>query len=537
MKGLTKILSLILAVIFAATGLTLAVSAAGEGSLTITGYEDFAVVTSCRTSATGVIDIPSTKNGLPVTRIGNGAFEDCSMITQVNIPSSVTHVGDNAFSSCTALRKIVFDGSECTIGIQAFSSCSDLAEITLPSGLKKIPDEAFAGCVSLSGIVIPETVEVIGKEAFRICTKLTYIYIPASVKVIKKNAFLSCNGATSYNVASGNTVYSSANGVLYGPYQSPYDTDFSNPVADKTLIQYPSGSAVTSYTVSADTLIIGDYAFGGNNKLTSVKLPNGLEKIDSYAFYECSSLSAVNIPSTVTEIGSLAFGKCTALKSVTISASVKAFESAFYASGLESVVFANGVKVIDTKSFDECRKLKSVTIPSGVEEIKLGAFYNCTSLGSVEIPSSVKTIENAAFGGCTNLKLIVEDGSAAHKYAVNNNIPFEIKAVIPDPPVDPTDPVVKRVTGIKINSIPVKLDYNYKDTIDTSGLSIKVYYSEGEPEILYSDFDVSPKTCTNRGIQTVTVEYEKFTDTFEVNVTFTVLQWIIWILLLGFLWY
>ena len=560
MKGIYKITCLLLAVIFMASGMTFAAFAAGENALTITAYDGFAAVTSCRATASGIIDVPSTKDGLPVTRINDGAFENCSSITQVNIPASVTYVGDNAFDSCTSLKSVVFSGGECTIGQKAFISCSALTEITLPSALKEIPNEAFAGCTSLLDITIPSTVEVIGKEAFRICGKLTDIAISSSVKVIKKNAFLGCTSVTSYTVASENSVYSSSNGVIYGPYESQYDSDIESPVTDKALIQYPAGNANTSYTVEEETLIIGDYSFGGNKKLVSVILPDGLEMIDSYAFNECSALSDVVIPSTVTEIGSQAFGKCTSLKSITVPASVEKFDSAFYMAGLEEVTFENGIKTIDSKSFEGCKSLVNVTIPSSVEEIKFGAFYGCTALETVEIPACVTSIGVNAFGNCTDVKLIVVRDSAAYTYAVENDIPYEIKntAEPTEPETTPTQPTTqtpaesttepttkptepestkKTITSISIESLPIKLDYNYKDAIDTTGLSIKVHYSDGTYDIVDSGLTISPERCTQRGKQTVTVEFESFTAEFNVDVSFTILQWIIWILLLGFLWY
>lgn len=557
MKKIAKMISVFLAMVFVFAGMSVSVYAAGEDNLTITVYDDFAAVTSCRTYASGVIDIPSSKDGVPVVMISNYAFEDCSKITQVNIPESVTKVGDNAFESCTSLQKVVFTGTSCTVGTAAFKYCSALTEITLPSALKNIPDEAFYGCTALASLSIPDTVEVIGKEAFRICSGITQFDIPASVNVIKKNAFLGCSAVTAYNVAEGNSVYSSVDGVLYGPYESAYDTDISSPVTDKTLIQYPAAKAGTSYAVQSGTVIIGDYAFSGNKNIASVTLPAGVKAIDAYAFNECSSLSQINFPSTLTEIGSQAFGRCSSLKSVTIPASVTDFDSAFYMSGLTSVAFENGVKKISAKSFEGCDELASATIPSSVEAIELGAFYGCSSLGDVEIPSTVASIGREVFKGCDNITLIVEEDSAAHTYAVDNSIFYELKkdgskdepttgatekpseTTKPSTTEPTTKPSVtkKTIASISVDKLPNKTSYYYKETVNTAGMQVEVIYSDGSSEIIKSGFEVSPAVCTERGVQTVTVEYEGFTDDFQISVSFAWWQWIIWILLLGFLWY
>ncbi len=44
----------------------------------------------------------------PVTRISEGAFEDCKYITSVDVGDSVTTIGKNAFNRCTSLETIVF---------------------------------------------------------------------------------------------------------------------------------------------------------------------------------------------------------------------------------------------------------------------------------------------------------------------------------------------------------------------------------------------------------------------------------------------
>lgn len=552
MKKIAKIISVLLAMIFVFAGMSVSVYAAGESSLTINIYDDFAAVTSCYSFASGVIDIPSEKNGVPVTAIAGEAFKDCSKITQINIPESVTSIGDNAFESCTSLKKIVIAGSSCTVGEAAFLYCSSLEDITLPSALKIINDDTFYGCTSLASIVIPETVEAIGNEAFRICSSLAQVNIPASVRVIRKNAFIGCTSVTAYNVASGNEVYSSVDGVLYGPYNSPYDDEVISPVADKTLIQYPAGNTAGSYTVQAGTLIIGDCAFGGSENISTVVLPSGLKKIDSYAFNE-SSVSQVNIPSTVTTIGKQAFGKCTSLKSITVPASVTNFDSAFYMSGLTSVTFEDGVKSISTKAFEGCAALADVDIPSSVESIGMGAFYWCSSLGEIEIPSTVTSIGNLAFAGCSDVTLVVEKNSAAHTYAVDNSINYRLKDTgeepgtssttkpttkPTEPTTKPTEPTTKKTAvSVSVEKLPDKTSYYYKDEINTRGMQLEVIYSDGSSEIIRSGFKISPSVCTERGVQTVEVEYNGLTDTFNVNVSFAWWQWVIWILLLGFIWY
>ncbi|MBO5230216.1 MAG: leucine-rich repeat protein [Clostridia bacterium] len=527
MKNLIRSAAISVACMIAFCSLSL-VGASASTDLEIKAGEGYAYVSDCDERAKGVVEIPETYGGLPVTAIYPEAFKNCGQITEITVPESITRIHSNAFDSCVALKKVVVSNPSCEIGTAAFVYCSALESVELPSQLKTIPNEAFGHCLALKSIEIPSTVALIGTEAFRMCTSLTQVDIPASVTAIRLNAFLGCSSVEAYNVASGNTVYSSKNGVLYGPFKSSYDPDEYEPSADKTLIQYPNAAAATSFTAPSDVLVIADSAFRDNATLTSVTLPNGLKSIEAGAFYNCSALINVNVPSTVTKIGSKAFGECDSLKKITIPGSVESLEDVFYASGLEEVIISEGVTKIGTRNFENCAFLKSVTIPSSVKSIGAGAFYNCSSLETLSIPASVTSIGSNAFTGCDKLKLTVEKGSAAYTYAVNNGIDCEIKE---------EKPVEKSVVSVEITTLPSKLGYYYKETLNTSGMKLNVTYSDGSAETVTSGFEASPKTLNKTGVQKITVTYGGCSDSFDVSVSYAWWQWIIRILLLGILWY
>lgn len=59
-------------------------------------------VTSCRTNASGSLNIPSIYNGLPVTSIAPMAFINCTNLTSITIPDSVAFIGGGAFKNCSS---------------------------------------------------------------------------------------------------------------------------------------------------------------------------------------------------------------------------------------------------------------------------------------------------------------------------------------------------------------------------------------------------------------------------------------------------
>ena len=87
---------------------------ADGGALTITGY----------TGPGGVVAIPESIGGLPVTSIGAEAFINCANLFEVSIPAPVANIGDYAFFNCPNLTSVTLLDSLITIGESAFGHCA-----------------------------------------------------------------------------------------------------------------------------------------------------------------------------------------------------------------------------------------------------------------------------------------------------------------------------------------------------------------------------------------------------------------------------
>ena len=150
--------------------------------------------------------------------LGQYAFENCSSLTSVNIPSSVTEIGRNAFGGCYSLASVKIPSSVTEIGVYAFTHCSSLTSVNIPSSVTEIGQYAFENCSSLSSVNIPSSVTEIGYAAFWGCSSLTSVNIPSSVTEIREYAFDGCSSLISVKIPSsvtsiGGSAFSGCSGL------------------------------------------------------------------------------------------------------------------------------------------------------------------------------------------------------------------------------------------------------------------------------------------------------------------------------------
>jgi hypothetical protein len=79
------------------------------------------------------------------------------------------------------------------------------------------------------------------------------------------------------------------------------------------------------------------------------------------------------------------------------------------------------------------------------------------------------------------------------------------------------------LTSIKVEELPAKLDYYIGDSLDTTGLVVKAYYSDSSEVILpygngETGYEIAEFDNTSVGVKTVTINFRNRSDSFEVNV-------------------
>ena len=401
--------------------------------------------------------IPETApDGTPITRILKDAFRECKTLRSVHIPDSIVSIEEWAFAF-SEIAYVRLPDTLTSIEPFVFYSCKRLTSIHIPSGVKSIGDDSFSLCTALTSLDIPPSVQSIGKGSFSSCSSLTSIVIPATLKGLDDNAFsycaslqevVICEGITSFSATafSGNSSlqrvsYPCSMSEFYGFINCPQLTQIDIPedhpslyvkdgcVLGKTakvlyylpegasipddgsVIRLYAGSMTSSYiteVVLPSSIIAIDTAFAGNQSLTRVVLPEGLNRIPDDAFSGCISLREVVLPSTLSSIGSGAFRACYSLQNITLpSKLVTIGQHAFhYCTSLTEITIPGVVKKLGWMSFAECTALERVVIEEGVGEIGADAFYGCSALKELTLPQSLTKIDGYAFSNCSSLQAV-----------------------------------------------------------------------------------------------------------------------------------
>ena len=202
--------------------------------------------TSGKLSILDLSDAKIVKGGLPYIKYNGGEY------------TSNDKLGYAAFNGCSELTSLTIPSNVTSIGESAFAGCSELTSLTIPSNVTSIGESAFAGCGGLTSLAIPSGVTSIGWSVFENCSGLTSLTIPSSVTSIGFWAFYGCSGLTN----------------LYYIIDDEFETYLlkGHPYIDVNcgIEYYLNDKKITSVVIPSTITELGEYVFQNCRDLTSV---------------------------------------------------------------------------------------------------------------------------------------------------------------------------------------------------------------------------------------------------------------------------
>ena len=372
-------------------------------------------------------------------------FNHFKIITLI-LPETLKRI-DRSFQFLRYLEEMKFPEELEEIGIESFMYCTKLKDIQLPRGVKRLGDSAFNRC-PLSEFTVTKSIESVGYQCF---SENTVLKFEEGTKVIKEG------------VMTGESTYDGGDGYNYVGYKGYKDVVLPESVKIIEQNAFKCNKMMERIIIPKGIEIIGSEAFSDCEKLKRVDIRNckrlreigqgafsrceglssmsfkgcdSLKEIKRNVFYECSSLRAVHMGenSKVENICEGAFNNCNLLRNIDLynCNKLKSIEkSAFENSGIQQLLFSEGIEVIGRMAFWACENLVDVVLPKSLKMIHDEAFVAERGNVLIEIDSSLseESTRNELWGieyrGIRPI-FYVHKNSVGHKYCVENNLIYNI---------------------------------------------------------------------------------------------------------------
>lgn len=298
----------------------------------------------------------------------------------------------------------------------------EIKSIVLEEGVTRIGDYAFYDCTALTSVEIPEGVTQIGESAFSCCQSLESVTIPGSVTEIGEGAFESCDSMLVLELTSG---LKRVGAFAFSECFSLRTLDLPDTV-ERIYRSAFTGTALQELVIPGNVQEIGDNAFNGCIRLSSLTLSEGIRVIEEMTFSNCSDLTEVLIPASVERLGDGVFADCLAMTQIAVAPESEHFAVQddilyskdmsvllHYPAGKEEQEFTlpEEVRKIAGLAFASNYFLSEVTLGDHLEEVGSYAFARCSCLTYMFLPPQTTRLGVAPLHDCTMLLEIEVDPS------------------------------------------------------------------------------------------------------------------------------
>ncbi|MBQ6071389.1 MAG: leucine-rich repeat protein, partial [Bacteroidales bacterium] len=271
------------------------------------------------------------------------------------------------------------------IGVASFRN-SNVTEVHLPSSVHKINYFAFQNCHNLRKVYFPEGLDTISLYAFQHCDSLEDILLPNSLLYVGGAAFYDCPSVKQLNIGTELIYMAEDAFVLANNLQR---------------ISYNARNCHTEY--------LGNFDYPRNIGFSSdaycrLDIGDSVQIIPENLFFRDNGLRGkVIIPSSVKYIA----------------------QSAFYRTGIDTLVFSMGLDSIGESAFQDCNNISvPIVLPSSLKRVGEDAFYGRYNYTSpIVLPDGIEYIADNAFNNGAMIGKITVPASV--RYIGEESLPYD----------------------------------------------------------------------------------------------------------------
>ena len=241
---------------------------------------------------------------------------------------------DREFENCKALKNIYMGAGIDGIGEYAFSGCTALERVKVGTGARPLGQYSFAGCTSLKNIDLSNVV-TINNNSFQYCSALSMIRLPHTTTSVENQTFLGCTALKDLIIEDRTDTLSlgfNYNDTNYKGITGAGTPLFSDCQLDSVYIGGPikysktkkDGYSPFYYNESLRTVFVNnnekqvyENEFFNCLHMTTIRLGEGVERIEPFGFQSCTGLLYFTFGSTLQSIGANGFSDCTNVAVIT----------------------------------------------------------------------------------------------------------------------------------------------------------------------------------------------------------------------------
>ena len=246
--------------------------------------------------------LPDYYEGLPVTRIRDGLFEQARLEGGLQLPAQLEYIGERTFQDCRIAGTLIIPGSVKTIASWAFNR-AEIDEIILEEGVETLMSVSFGSLKGRPSMVIPSSVRG-DSDAFSM-TGGSYNFTRFDTLTIDSKSFLDTIGGLGACTVGTLRLGSHVSGyVVKG--------NCLIRLSNKTLVK--AGETFTipddgSVEIIAWMPFFTDFNGNWPATLYSIDFPEGVRRIEDAAYSSC--IMNVSVPESLEFFDSQAFrGGC-----------------------------------------------------------------------------------------------------------------------------------------------------------------------------------------------------------------------------------
>lgn len=313
----------------------------------------------------------------------------------VSVTGGITYVGDVVVPAA-----VVINGNRYTVtatDMYAFNQCTELVTVQLPSTIKTLGIYTFNGCTALTEVNIPDGITTIPYGCFYL-TGLTSVKLPSSVTTIDKYAFAYSANLSDINITDNITYIGEA--AFCGSGLKSVTVPSS--ITEIEKYTFSICTKLESVTLHDRITTLADNAFAASTSLKTIKIPQSVTSLGSSAFANCYALQEIEIPDGVEAIPAKCFYSCVALKKAVFGTGVKSIgEEAFtkYSKitdnfSLSSLVLKSNTMVTGGENFDKIIYMKAtVYVPEQlVDTYKADPYWSSFKIAKIDTTTGVTAL-------------------------------------------------------------------------------------------------------------------------------------------------